>query len=82
MQQMLGSMAGFSLDRSVLLDLGSAHEDEADADVVVSGVEVTELDEVTRLPRALTFDVLLFLSLSNAFSCRFFSFSATFLSLS
>ena len=85
-QQMLGSMTGDSLDRSVLLDLGSVCEVEAKVEDVVSGIkefEVTESDvEVMRLPRALTFDVLLFLFFSNAFSCLFQQPSSFFLQLS
>ena len=57
-------------------------EDEADAEEV----EVTESDAgVMRLPQAFMLDVLLFLSFSNAFSCRFFLFqqpSSFFLQLS
>ena len=70
-----------SLDRSVLLDLGSVHEDEAEAKDVsgIKEVEVTEYGvEVMRLSQALTFDVVLFLFFYNAFSYRLFLFQLRF----
>ena len=78
-------MTSSLLDSSFLLALGSVSEFEVEAKVVVSRsreVEVIEFDEVTCLPRVLIFDVLLHLSFSIVFSCRFLSLSAAFLSLS
>ena len=64
-------MTGNSLDRSVLLDLGSVREDKAEAEEV----EVTKSDvEVMCLPWALTLDVLLFLSFFQCFLLSLFFF--------